>query len=225
MIMRSNIKYSLFAVIIVLLVSAVGCHGEKKTKPTQYTPDSRFNPAYKAVFEQWTREDRIYKGFDCKLIAAATLKSVQFRRAYAKEYGTLYKLTPAEEEKFLNDQVDAAKTYIELFFAVYVPDKKWNDFSRKKSIWKLRLSQGKNNRVIPVEIRKLERNDVVLKHFFPYVTPWKSLYLLRFPMRHPETGQTLMDTHTDQLTLSVSRVLGSAEMNWDLKDMKTNGKE
>jgi hypothetical protein len=217
MILRSNTTYSAFAVIIILLASAIGCHGEKKATPAQYTPDSQASREYEAALEAWTREDRIYQGFDCRLIATATLKSVQFRRAYTEAYGVLYRLTEAEKEKFLNDQIDAAETYIEVFLAIYVPDKSWDDFSKKKSIWKLRLIQGEDNRVEPVEIRNLKRNDVVLKHFFPYVTPWKSLYLLRFPIRNPETGKALMGSSVDRLTLWVSSVLGSVEMSWSLK--------
>ena len=71
-------------------------------------------------------------------------------------------------------------------------------------------------RVAPVEIRKLKRNNVVLKHFFPYVTPWKSVYLLRFPAKQHDTGDALVGDRSHKVMLSVSSVLGSAEMEWDL---------
>ena len=200
-----------------MAMSAVGCRSGKENKPIEYTPDSQFNPEYKAVFEDWTKEDRIYKGFDCKLIAAATYKSMQFRKAYAQEYGKLYRLSPAEKDKIHKDQADAAATYNEFFFAAYVPDKKWDDFPEEKSTWKIDLRVDGGLRVAPVEIRKLERNNVVLKHFFPYVTPWKSVYLLRFPAKQRDTGEALVGDQSRTLMLSVSSVLGSAEMTWMLE--------
>ena len=214
--MKLRFTICLFVVVLVLAMSAVGCRSGKENKPIEYTPDSQFNPEYKAVFEDWTKEDRIYKGFDCKLIAAATYKSMQFRKAYAQEYGKLYRLSPAERDKILKDQADAAATYNEFFFAAYVPDRKWDDFQEEKSIWKIDLRVDGGMRVAPVEIRKLKRNNVVLKHFFPYVTPWKSVYLLRFPAKQRDTGEALVGDRSRKLMLSVSSVLGSAEMEWDL---------
>ena len=215
--MKFRFTICLFFVVLILAMSGfMGCHGGKENKPIEYTPDSQFTPEYKAVFETWTKEDRIYKGFDCKLIAAATYKSIQFRKAYAQEYGKLYKLSPAERNKLHKDQVDAADTYNEFFFAAYVPDKKWNDFKEEKSTWKIDLRVDGGTRVAPVEIREQKRNNVVLKHFFPYVTPWKSVYLLRFPATQRDTGKALVGEQSRKLMLSISSVLGSAEMEWDL---------
>lgn len=214
--MKLRFPICLFFVVLVLAMSAMGCRSGKENKPIEYTPDSQFNPEYKAVFEDWTKEDRIYKGFDCKLIAAATYKSMPFRRAYAQEYGKLYKLSPAEKDKIKKDQADAAATYNEFFFAAYVPDKKWDDFQDEKSTWKIDLRVDGGMRVAPMEIRKLQRNNVVLKHFFPYVTPWKSVYLLRFPAKQRDTGEALVGERSRTLMLSVSSVLGSAVMEWDL---------
>jgi hypothetical protein len=219
--MKLYFNICLFLVILALSVFAAGCKGGKEKQPIQYTPDSRFDPEYKTVFETWTKEDRIYKGFDCKLIAAATYKSMPFRKAYTEEYAKLYRLSPAEKAKFMKDQVDAADTYNEFIFAAYVPDKKWDDFPEEKSTWRIIIRVDDGERTAPVEIRKLERNNVVLKHFFPYVTPWKSVYLLRFPVSRRDTGQALVGDLSRALTLSVNSILGSAEMTWMLDDGKT----
>jgi hypothetical protein len=121
-------------------------------------------------------------------------------------------------EKFLKDQADAADTYNEFIFAAYVPDKQWDDFHEEKSTWKIDLRVDDGERTAPVEIRKLERNNVVLKHFFPYVTPWKSVYQLRFPANRQDTGAALVGNRNRIMTLSVSSVLGSAELTWPLEE-------
>ena len=207
--------------VLALTMIVTGCKAGKESQPIQYTPDSRFNPEYKAVFETWTKEDRIYKGFDCKLIAAATYKSMPFRTAYTREYAKHYRLNAAEKEKLLKDQTDAAGTYNEFLFAAYVPEKKWDDFPEKKSTWKIDLRVDSGESTSPVEIRKLERNNVVLKHFFPYVTPWKSVYLLRFPASRHDTGEALVGDQSRSVTLSINSVLGTAEMTWMLDHGKT----
>jgi len=216
-----HLNICLFVVVMVLTVLAQGCKSGKENQPIQYTPDSQFNPEYKAVFETWTKEDRIYKGFDCKLIAAATYKSMTYRKAYTQEYAKRYRLDNAEKEKLLKDQADAADTYNEFIFAAYVPDNKWDDFPEEKSTWKIDLRVDDGERTDPVEIRKLERNNVVLKHFFPYITPWKSVYLLRFPASRRDTGEALVENASRSVTLSISSVLGSAEMTWTLDSGET----
>ena len=220
--MKLQFKICLFCGVLALALFAVGCQSGKENQPIQYTPDSRFNPEYKAVFETWTQEDRIYKGFDCKLIAAATYKSIPFRRAYTWEYAKHYRLSLEEKDKLLKDQLDAANTYNEFIFAAYVPDKKWDDFQEEKSTWKIVLGVDSEARAAPVEIRRLERNNVVLKHFFPYVTPWKSVYLLRFPANRRNSEEGLEGDRSRTMTLSVSSVLGSAEMIWMLENGKTD---
>jgi len=215
-------KICLFIAVVVLTVFALGCKSGKENQPIQYTPDSQFNPEYKSVFETWTKEDRIYKGFDCKLIAAATYKSMTYRKAYTQEYAKLYRLKATEKDKFLKDQADAADTYNEIIFAAYVPDNKWDDFAEEKSTWKIDFRVDDGERTAPVEIRKLERNNVVLKHFFPYITPWKSVYLLRFPASRRNTGEALVENASRTVTLSISSVLGSAEMVWELNGGESN---
>jgi hypothetical protein len=219
--MKLHFNICLFVVVLGLTALALGCKSGKENQPIQYTPDSQFNPEYKSVFETWTKEDRIYKGFDCKLIAAATYKSMAYRKAYTQEYAKLYRLAAAEKDKFLKDQSDAADTYNEFIFAAYVPDNHWDDFPEEKSTWKIDLRVDDGERTAPVEIRQLERNNVVLKHFFPYITPWKSVYLLRFPASRRDTGEALVDNTSRTVTLSISSVLGSAEMTWELTDEET----
>ena len=48
---------------------------------------------YKRVCDRWSREVRIHRGLEVLLIASATFKSDEFRRAYVDEYAAAYKLT------------------------------------------------------------------------------------------------------------------------------------
>ncbi|MBW1740645.1 MAG: hypothetical protein JRJ42_05845 [Deltaproteobacteria bacterium] len=179
--------------------------------------DPYHTKAYKAACDAWSREARIHRGLEVKLIVSATFKSEEFRRAFAKEYAKAYKLTPDEEKRFIEDQLKAASHSHEFLMASFVPEKKWDDFDKTESMWKLYLVTDQNDRVIPVEVRKIKRQNAVTPHFFPYITPWKSTYIVRFPYNIPETNQPVIKDSTRGIKLVITSVLGIAEMDWELK--------
>ncbi len=171
---------------------------------------------YQEACSAWSREARIHSGLEVELIISATFKSEEFRRAYTDEYAQAYQLTPQEKERFLQDQLDAAGRGHDFVVASFVPEKKWDDFDKPKSIWRLYLTNDKNNRVVPLEVRKLKRNDALAAHFFPYVTPWKSVYSVRFSPNLPATDEAIIQDDTKGIKLVITSVVGTAEMNWNL---------
>ena len=84
-------------------------------------------------------------------------------------------------------------------------------------MWKLYLVNDQHERVVPVEVRKLKRQDAVTPHFFPYITPWKSIYTVRFPYKMPATNQPIIKDNTKEIKLVITGVLGTAEMGWELR--------
>ncbi|MBW2565668.1 MAG: hypothetical protein JRE24_02050 [Deltaproteobacteria bacterium] len=172
---------------------------------------------YKSVLDEWSREARIHNGLEVELIVAATFKSQQFRRAYADEYAKAYRLSPQREKRFVEDQLEAAARGHEFLIASFVPEQKWNDFDKARSMWQLYLVNDQNERVSPVEVGKVRREDAVTPHFFPYVTPWKSVYTVRFPYNILTTNEPIIEEDTQEIKLVITSVLGTAEMSWELK--------
>ncbi len=179
--------------------------------------DPYHTETYKNICEEWSREARIHRGLEVELIVSATFKSEEFRRAYVDEYAKAYKLTPDQKGQFMEDQLEAATQAHEFLIASFVPEKKWDDFDKADSMWKLYLLNDGNERVVPVEVRKVKRQDAVTPHFFPYVTPWKSTYIVRFPCSIPTTNQPLVKDNTKGIKLVITSVLGTAEMGWKLE--------
>jgi hypothetical protein len=172
---------------------------------------------YKSVCDEWSREARIHRGLEVELIVAATFKSQQFRRAYADEYAKAYRLSPERENQFVEDQLEAGARVHEFLIASFVPEEKWNDFDKATSMWQLYLVNDQNERVAPVEVRRVRREDAVTPHFFPYVTPWKSVYTVRFPYKILTTDEPIIEEDTKEIKLVITSVLGTAEMDWKLK--------
>jgi len=204
----------IFPVLIVIAL-CLGCRGFGPVERLKESYDPYHGGQYKASLTDWSREARIYRGLGVELIVTATFKSSKFRDAYSNEYARAYKLSDSEKIKLLKDQKNAALAYNDFLLAAYVPDKKLNDFNKKDSIWKLYLTAGKDGRIAPLEIRKIKKVDAVITHFFPYITPWKSVYLVKFSAISPTTGNSMNDGGTEKIKLIITGVLGSAEMVWE----------
>ncbi|MBU4462544.1 MAG: hypothetical protein KKB05_01175 [Proteobacteria bacterium] len=211
--------YKIFSVkifpAIIVIILCLGCRAFEPVERLKESYDPYHGGQYKAALTNWSREARIYRGLDVELIATATFKSSKFRDAYSNEYARAYKLTGSEKTKVLKDQKNAVLAYNDFLLAAYVPDKKLNDFHKKDSIWKIYLTAGKGGLTAPLEIRKIKKVDAVTTHFFPYITPWKSVYLVRFPAISPAAGKALIDGDAENIKLIITSVLGSAEMVWE----------
>jgi len=170
---------------------------------------------YESVSEKWTKEGRIHRGLEVVLIASATFKSEAFRSAYTEEYAKANGLAPEEKQRFREDQLGAASLGHDFVVATFVPDKKWDDFDKANGTWRLYLANDINERVAPVEVRKLKGRDPVLSHFFPYITPHKSVYAVRFPHHTPGRAQPFLRDGAEGVTLIITSVLGTAEMYWE----------
>ena len=200
---------------IIFITLCQGCRAFEPIERLKESYDPYHGGQYKAALTDWSREARIYRGLGVELIATATFKSSKFRDAYSNEYARTYKLTGSEKTKLLNDQKNAALAYNDFLLAAYVPDKKLNDFHKKDYIWKIYLTVGKGGLIAPLEIRKIKKVDVVTTHFFPYITPWKSVYIVRFPAISPPAGKAAVDGGAEHIKLIITGVLGSAEMVWE----------
>jgi hypothetical protein len=174
-----------------------------------------YTPGYRDSLENWSREARIHRGLEVELILSATFKSRAFRRAYTREYAAAYKLDAAEKERFMEAQMRAADLDCEFLVAAFFPQEDWDDFDDGQSMWRIRLINDAGERIRPSEIRRIKEKGALMTHFFPYITPWKSVYVVRFPPMSPEkNGQQ----GADKITLEVASVLGSTQLEWPMAD-------
>ena len=184
-----------------------------------------FTEEYESVCEAWSRDARIYRALSAELIATATYKSEEYRRAYTNEYAKAYTLTDEAKEEFWQDQLGALTRGSEFVMATFVSIEQWDDFHRADSMWQIYLVNDQDDRVVPVEIRqfkrqgKVRRRDSVRSHFLPYDTPWKSVYTIRFPYNVPGTNRPLISEDTKNFRLIITSVLGTAQMEWNFENI------
>ncbi len=203
---------------MVILAVCSGCQIASSVKQIEASSDPYQGSTYKAVLMKWTSEARIYRGLDLELMTSATFKSPEFREAYANEYARTYKLDREEKEKLIKDQKQASLIYNDFIMSAYVPDKEWNDFNKKDSIWKIYLNASNGKKITPLEIRKIKKINAVLTHFFPYINTWESIYLVRFPVKLPGTDKNIINDTCSNIKIAITSVLGTTEMVYRLSD-------
>lgn len=213
--MKTHNRKVLFYVLLFLLLQ--GCSAFEPIGRLRTSSDPYHGGSYKEAVDAWTREARIYSGLDLQLIAVATYKSPSFRKAYTGELARFYRYHTEGEVNLNAEAAESTSMSRDFVFAAYVPNNSWNDFSEKDSIWKVQLTMGEEDRALrmaPTEIKKLKIIDAKTRHLFPYITPWKSVYIVRFPAASFETDQGITGDDDTSVKLEISSVLGSAIMEW-----------
>ncbi len=94
----SNLRGLIWLLIIPVLL---GCQAMAPIENAGQSADPYKGSEFPTVSARWTREARIYRGFDVELIAAATFKTASFRKAFADEYERVFLLTESEKNKLL----------------------------------------------------------------------------------------------------------------------------
>ncbi len=193
------------AVLLLIIVGFTGC-----TYINDYlsiAKDRGMSKAYLDVLQRWTRSETVYSQFETRVTISATYRSKDFRTAYLREYDRLYDLTKADKAQQEALHAEFASEYREFFFYAYLPEKNDNDFDRQNSIWKVFLINEKGERIVPLEIRRVEKVTPVVEQFFPYVHKYYgSCYNLKFPADGDTAGKPLQ--------LVFTSVLGKVTLEW-----------
>ena len=218
MIKISNFKFQisnltslllLFTVHCSLLTVFTGCAAEEDAiKPSL---------GYFDILPQMTRSKKVIEKLDSKLFVSATYKNWALREAYIVEYARRYQMDDNEKEKLKEMEKDSDEKFNEFFVAIYTPDERWNDFDEPQSIWKIYMEDEIGNRVYPLEIKKTDTGSPLIKEFYPYVDAWSSGYIKRFPKYMVAGIKPFPEENTNYFKLVITGVVGSAELEWQLK--------
>ena len=204
---------SVFLVLMAVLVAGhAGCAAKKGAA----------GPGYFELLDSWTRVEKVYDGFEPRLVLKATYKNRSFRYAYIDRYADDYKLSPRYKEAMREKAMELSELYNEFILAAHTPTDRWNDFEEVDSIWKLYLEDNLGNRLTPISIDELDAKDPLLQEFFPHIGLWSSIYIVRFPKYSEGGTESIPGAGTDYLRLIVAGALGSGKLEWRLKE---EGKE
>jgi len=174
-------------------------------------------PPYTKVIEKWSSDGTVYRGIESRLILHATYRGLEFREAYAREYGERYRLEGYRIEKLVEQEGAEYERAEEFFLAVSSPNERWNDLDRSESVWRLYLKNDSGERVEPVTIRRVDEESPLFREFYPKLDQWSRGYIVTFP-KYGETGEVpLINDDTRRFTLVITGALGHTEIEWRVK--------
>jgi hypothetical protein len=181
-------------------------------EPTRAPPASEYVDQVK----KWTRHAHLREDFDIALDIDATLRSPEFRAAYAEKFIRVYRVGPAlADQKRIELRTDGANTY-ELHIETQTHTYELNDLVPNKKIWRLGLLNDRNQEVQALEIQSLKDRPEVAAAFYPYAGLFSRGWRVRFPTVLAD-GTPLVGPDTASLTLRISGPQGSVDLVWRLR--------
>jgi len=107
----------------------------------------------------------------------------------------------------LHNQMQAADDYDDFLVVIDAGEKQWDAFSERNSFWNVFLLRDGHLREKPFEIRKLKENKIFYESFFPFISPWSSVYSFRF--KRPDNPG-----NSELLELVFTGLPGTIRLTW-----------
>jgi hypothetical protein len=171
---------------------------------------------YVDQLKKWTRHGHLFNDFDSALDVDATLRSPEFRAAYAAKYVLVYRVEPEHQDKVRGDILsDGADTY-EFHVETATHDYELNDLGGAKSVWRVTLVDDTRHEVSPQEVSPIKERRRLDSEFYPYAGLFSRGWRLRFP-RARSDGSPLVGADTKSLTLRFAGPQGTVDLVWQLQ--------
>jgi hypothetical protein len=165
---------------------------------------------YTRVVHDWTRKAQLHASYQEVCELAATLKSAEWRAAFAQQDADVRGLVgEGREQRIAQSRAEAAGPY-ELEIMLTTWDRRENDLDRgKKSVWRVVLIDESGQEIEPLEIVRDRRPAFVVRAEFPSLGEFATPYIARFPRTRPIFGPG-----AKQVRLRVSSTRGGLELDW-----------
>ncbi len=148
---------------------------------------------YESVLRDWTRDAEliVMSEMDNVLNVVATYQSWDFRWAYIVRYASDYRLSVDQRKLLLERSLTESREYHEFYTALYAENHKWSDLTNENAAWVVRLIDDQGNETAPSEIIPIVRPGAIERTYYPYTTPWRRAFRLRFPTRKADGSPTI----------------------------------
>jgi len=173
---------------------------------------------YQAVLQKWTRSDQLIalSELDDLLTVTATFESYDFRWAYVVRYAQDYRLTVDQRRRLLERTLADAQERHQFFVALYGTNWRWVDLNKPDSGWIVRLIDDVGNETAPEEIVTIRKPGPIERTYFPYTSPWRRVYRIRFPIVTAE-GHPTISNQARWFGLRFAGAQGNQELRWELE--------
>jgi len=172
---------------------------------------------YQQVLNKWTRTDHLLSlaELDDLLTVTATYESYDFRWAYVVRYAQDYRLTVAQRKRLLDSTLRETETHHQFYVALYGSNWRWTDLTKPHSAWIVRLIDDVGNETAPEEIIAIRKPGAIETTYFPYTTPWRRVFRIRFPVVAAD-GHSTIAKGARWFGLRFAGAQGNQELRWEL---------
>ncbi len=174
--------------------------------------DTSSEQAYQQILNRWTRRAEIYNGFDSRVFLAGTIQSLSFRKARIKRVARFRGMSPVEIEKAWEKEREEYFKNVEILIAVHVNERRFDDFSRSDSIWRIVL-ETENGVVFPFSVKRLRRPTVTMRVLYPYIDEFWSVYRISFSW--PSSEDQKVPAELGRIMVRFSSSLGKMDLVYD----------
>lgn len=157
---------TIWAALLVTLSLVAGCAGEFRN--------------YEKSRRRWTKRVETYESFESRLFVRATLKTADFRAAYADGYGQIFALDKASRAALLKAELAEDATEYVVIVASFANSLDWEDIDPKAGIWDVRLENDAGRALRPTKMKRLDESNPTWKRLFSYLEFHDRLYEVHF---------------------------------------------
>lgn len=186
----------------MLVFCITGCVTTLKTQPG--IPDISSSD-YESLLEKKTKKLEVYDGLYNKLTVQATWIDSEFSLANLSQSA---RISQWDETKYKEEKANVISRHAsttEFFLSFYTPERKNDNLSSSKSMWKIFLEiDGKRFEGKATKI-KLELPQI--QALYPYHNRWSTPYMLNFPI---STGLS----ENKKVTLTITGPVGVAQLEY-----------
>lgn len=202
---------------LVLLASGLtaGCAQERvrlAEGPREYAPTD-----YEIVLDRWTRTEDLVTvtDLDNVLTVTATYESWDFRWAYVVRYSDDYRLTVDQRRSLLESSLAETRSNHTFYVALYAQKHRWGDLKADNPAWIVRLIDDQGSETAPSEIETIKRPSAIERTYFPYTSPWRSAFRIRFPKSRAD-GRPTIAGNARWIGLRFAGAQGNEALVWEL---------
>lgn len=135
---------------------------------------------YGAVIDKWSDRIESYSGLNNTITVMATVLNSEVMTAQLEHNARLFQWdqNKMNQERLLVEQKAAKQA--EVFVSFYSPERKWDDLSKSKTLWKVFLDvNGQRHEGQATKIKLLTRE---IQSLYPYHTLHGTPYSIVFPL-------------------------------------------
>ncbi|HET9934572.1 MAG TPA: hypothetical protein VFQ35_27900 [Polyangiaceae bacterium] len=172
---------------------------------------------YESVLRLWTRSAELtnVSQMDNVLNVTATYESWDFRWAYVVRYAEDYRLTVEQRHDLLQRSLAESRDMHTFYVALYSQKYKWNDLTAKQPAWIVRLIDDEGTETAPSQIDVIKRPGAIELTYFPYTTPWRSVFRVSFPKVRAD-GRPTISSAARWFGIRFAGAQGNEELVWEL---------